>query len=943
MLSVSFDSKSLLLPAPRGAVRRFPVVAVSFEAGLFDPEVWAAVLAQVRAHGFNTVSIRVPWALHEPSPGLFDFSGPRNLRRALELVAAADLKAILRIGPCVGGSHAMGGLPGWIPEIAGVRVREADPAFLVRVAAFWRRLAAEFADLQATRNGHTAPRIVLAVGIDDDWRSLDGSVGEPYFAALVRYAREVGIDVPLFTANNCWYVHEGLGDAWHLASDADAATTALELRAVQGDTPPMLLDSTPDAARLVGALAARADVVVEALPFAHAGATSALGARESGGSPLAPLARVAVLASSFGELLAGLSPDTDAPIGPTRVLRGPGRERVTIAAGDARNAKASRNASAATTARHVAADGSVHEAPVGSACGFDFYASDLAIAGARLERCSGALVALLGDIVVIAGRARAKLRVKIDGSETVLPVPADDGTPKAVKVRGLRVVAVPFAMADGVRVDGTAGLAFVDADGTPLLRIGSDGAVRREKSRTPEAVRGATRLRLAPAVALAQASLVDGTHARFASVGEPESLGAYGVVADSAYYAVRLGARRDGKSVSRRPKLLAMPWARLGGGRVFVDGACLRRDASEILSLAPSKSPRCIVAEVRAPGFAPGAAPVGAFGELRAGVFGPLVELAPMKVVDAGPRAKSAARAAPKPDTVACEPVPMPSFDGTTIGRFVLGYDSRDPEDADGATTLRWTFAPRASALVVRFPHWWVEASRAARPVSAAALFHDALRLNGALVLGGVSAFAGGLVWLDGAKLSPMRPKALAKGEKPPRGRNVKLEPGPNELLLDLAGLADRPELLRGAKSPLARLRAEVEFYEVVRTVAGDAEAAWSFARVDPPASWAGATPAPKRASGSPAWFRTAFSVDASQAVELVATFEPGRCASVWVNGSCVIAQDGVSGAVGGARKAAACIRRARVPAALVRSGVNEIGVFDADGAMPSLEVRALR
>lgn len=77
-------------------------------------------------------------------------------------------------------------------------------------------MADEFVDLQATRisSGNRSPRPVIAVGIEDDWRCLDAKVGDAYFASLVRFAREVGVEVPLFTANSCWYAHDGMIDGW---------------------------------------------------------------------------------------------------------------------------------------------------------------------------------------------------------------------------------------------------------------------------------------------------------------------------------------------------------------------------------------------------------------------------------------------------------------------------------------------------------------------------------------------------------------------------------------------------------------------------------------------------------------------------------------------------------------------------------------------------------
>ena len=453
MPSVSLDSKSFLLQVGRATATRFPLVGAAFDAVLIDSDHWADELASLRHAGFNTVVIRVPWLMHEPTRGRFVFDGACDVRRVVELAGAAGLKVVIRIGPCVGGGFARGGLPGWVRGAAGGRVREANADFLACVSAFWRALAPKFVDLQATRNSNGLLRPVIAVGIEDDWRCLDDEVGGAYFSALVRFAREVGIDVPLFTANNCWYMHEGVVDAWQDA--ADVVQTASELRQVNGDAPPMLMHSGEATARAIGeSVASRADFVCEVLGTRHLGATSARGCAQRAPRELFPMRRALVFASSFGEIVAGMTPDL-ATIGAGKqsvvVLRGADKDQISISVGKD---------------------------------SFDVRAENLAIAGATLEHCSGSLVALLGEIVVVAGAPRAKLAVQVDGSRATLSVPADDAAPKVTKVRGLRIAVVSERMAAGVGVAGDA-IEFVDRAGEVVARITRDGAVARAKAAKP--------------------------------------------------------------------------------------------------------------------------------------------------------------------------------------------------------------------------------------------------------------------------------------------------------------------------------------------------------------------------------------------------------------------------------------------------------------------------
>lgn len=836
MPSVSYDSFSFFHDGARAGVRRFAIVGAALDPALVPSVQWPAELARLRHAGFNTVAARVPWALHEPTPGRFEFSGERDLRRFILDAGAAGLKVVLRIGPAVGGTFAGGGMPSWIAGFADERLREASPAFMQRVTGFWRRLAREFVDLQATRNGGGAERPVVAVGIEDHWHSLDAEIGAAYFGELVRFAREFGIDVPLITANNCWYMHEGVVDTWCRESD-DPAARMSEMREVQPEAPPMAFLSWDEtAARVASRVRARSDFVLEASGGSHRGATSARGLAERAPRDLFDLRRTLVFASSFGEVLAKLSAD------------------------------------------EVAARVELRARPEG---GVDFFGRDLALNGARLGHCTGALVALSGDLLVVAGKPRGRIELKVDGSMVSLTVPAEGAAPKCVAARALRVVAVPFALADGVGIAGE-GFEFVDRDGSLLVAVDADGRVRRSKPAADATAVTRRALKLGAPLMLAERGLLDGTHARFARVAAPASLGAFGVNAQTAYYRARL--KQSGKA----KRLYALPYARKIDPTITIDGARHPDGASAAFEIAASGA-HTLVAEVVNDGLPAVGRALGA----PLGVFGPLVELAPLKGV--------------KRDAV-----PQPPRDATEVGRFVWGLDLSDNA---GAKTMRWTFPPQKQDVVLWIPP---------RAADAMAGGDHGFRLNGELLPWvGPEASASFMV-LPAAKLAPMRPKTLKKGEKPPKARNAVLEPGDNELVYDGVPHADAKDIR-------------------IFAVKGAVAAEWAFARVEPPASWAAAKPVAKdalcRKSGVPTWFRIEFHLEAPRAASLRAVFAPGQRATVLVNGASALVQDGASGASSGKANARKLTRTAQIPASETRAGVNEIVVFSPDGRLPEVAV----
>lgn len=835
MPSVSYDSLSFFHDGARAGVRRFPIVGASLDPTASPAEAWPAELARLRHAGFNAVVARVPWSIHEPTPDRFDFSGQRDLRRFIHDAGAAGLKVILRIGPCVGGSFAGGGMPGWIGTFAGDRLREASPAFMQRLTSFWRRLAREFVDLQATRNGGTAERPVVAVGLEDHWHSLDAEIGAAYFGDLVRFAREFGVEVPLITANNCWYMHEGVIDTWCRESD-DPAARMMELREVQPEAPPMAFVSWDESAQQIASrVLVRSDFVLEVSAEAHRDATSARGLAERPARDLFELRRTLVFASSFGEVLAKMSADE--------------------------------------VARHVER----RARPDGA---LDFFGRDLQLNGARLERSTGALVALAGDLLVVAGKPRGKIEVKIDGSSVALTVPADGAAPKCVAVRRLRVVAVPFALADGVGIAGD-GFEFVDRDGNLLVAVDADGRVRRMKPAETKAASGRA-LKLGAPNALLERGLADGSHDRFAWTAAPASLGAFGVTARTAYYRARF------KQLGKAKRVYALPFARQMDDAIAINGARCAGGTAAAFEIGAGGL-QTIVAQVVHDGLPPVGRAVGA----PTGIFGPLVEIAPLKGV--------------KRDAV-----PQPPRDATVVGRFVWGLDLSDNA---GGKSMRWTFPAQKQDVVVWIPP---------RAADAMVGGDHGFRLNGELLPCVGPEGSASWVVLPAAKLSPMRPKALKKGEKPPKARNAVLEPGDNELVYDGVPHADAKD---------------IRIYAVKATVPAE----WAFARVEPPASWASAKPVAKSANGKktgvPTWFRSEFHLEAARAVSVRAVFAVDERATVLVNGAPAIAQDGASGVSSGKGKSAKFVRTASVSAAETRAGANEILVFSPDGRMPELTV----
>src|SRR5262245_60637621 len=76
---VTWDQHSLLLDGKRtfiwgGEIHPFR---------LPSPSLWRDILEKMKASGYNTVSFYFDWGYHTPKPGVYDFTGVRDLDRLL--------------------------------------------------------------------------------------------------------------------------------------------------------------------------------------------------------------------------------------------------------------------------------------------------------------------------------------------------------------------------------------------------------------------------------------------------------------------------------------------------------------------------------------------------------------------------------------------------------------------------------------------------------------------------------------------------------------------------------------------------------------------------------------------------------------------------------------------------------------------------------------------
>lgn len=177
----------------------FPVMG-EMHYSRYKEDLWEESLRKIKAGGLEIVSAYVIWLHHEEEKGVFDFSGCRNLKRFVELCGKVGIKVLLRLGPWVHGECRNGGFPDWVVDLSeeGVRLRSDDEVYLSYVRRYWTQVAKQVKG-QMDKDGGP----VIGVQLENEYGHVGGMRGEEgnaHMRTLMAMAKELGFQVPLYTA-----------------------------------------------------------------------------------------------------------------------------------------------------------------------------------------------------------------------------------------------------------------------------------------------------------------------------------------------------------------------------------------------------------------------------------------------------------------------------------------------------------------------------------------------------------------------------------------------------------------------------------------------------------------------------------------------------------------------------------------------------------------------
>jgi beta-galactosidase len=168
------------------------------------PEDWYHSLYNLKALGFNTVETYIPWNIHEPKEGQFNFSGRYDIKEFVKVAEDLGLYVILRPSPYICAEWEFGGLPAWLLTYKEMRIRSSDAHFIEKVERFYKKLFEIITPLQIDQGGP-----VLMMQVENEY----GSYGEDkeYLKTLYDLMVDLGVTVPIFTSDGPWKATQEAG------------------------------------------------------------------------------------------------------------------------------------------------------------------------------------------------------------------------------------------------------------------------------------------------------------------------------------------------------------------------------------------------------------------------------------------------------------------------------------------------------------------------------------------------------------------------------------------------------------------------------------------------------------------------------------------------------------------------------------------------------------
>lgn len=159
------------------------------------PSRWRAMLQYAKLMGLNAIETYMPWNLHEPSPGVFRFSGMLDVRAFLETAQQLGLLVLLRPGPYICSEWDLGGLPPHLLADKNMRLRSSYRPFMKATQRYFAEVGKQIRPYIG--------RPIVAIQVENEY----GAYGyeKRYLHAILRAWENMGFTgdrVMFFTSDN---------------------------------------------------------------------------------------------------------------------------------------------------------------------------------------------------------------------------------------------------------------------------------------------------------------------------------------------------------------------------------------------------------------------------------------------------------------------------------------------------------------------------------------------------------------------------------------------------------------------------------------------------------------------------------------------------------------------------------------------------------------------
>ncbi|XP_012584806.1 PREDICTED: beta-galactosidase-1-like protein 2 [Condylura cristata] len=172
----------------------FLIIAGTIHYFRVPREYWKDRLLKLQACGFNTVTMYIPWNLHEPKRNQYHFTQNLDLQIFIMMASQVGLWVILCPGPYIGSDLDLGGLPSWLLQDPNMKLRTTYKGFTKAMSHYFDELIPRIKSLQFKNGGP-----IIAMQVENEYGSYN--MDKKYLQYVKKALVKRGIDVLLMTAD----------------------------------------------------------------------------------------------------------------------------------------------------------------------------------------------------------------------------------------------------------------------------------------------------------------------------------------------------------------------------------------------------------------------------------------------------------------------------------------------------------------------------------------------------------------------------------------------------------------------------------------------------------------------------------------------------------------------------------------------------------------------